>query len=175
MGSRDIQVKDKIVRFGKVYEIFKIKNKKIEDKEEKIIYFKPIYKHDQKCEIVCSIPLKNLKKTKIRKPLMKDELLKLLKYVSKRPKKKKTKVDLNRSKKHLISNDPKKITKVLKKLWLDKQNEDTNFTPSKRAAFNVAINRLKEEVAYVFDISIKEATEILKNTIKGEMPPQLEA
>jgi RNA polymerase-interacting CarD/CdnL/TRCF family regulator len=164
--KKPFQVGDKILDFGQVYRIFKIKNKKgPRGKSQKSIFFRPYFKTPQNKSTICSIPIKNLKKAKIRRPISKRELQKLIRKLSRDPRDKKP-IATAKAKEALNKNDPFKTAQVLKKLWLDKIDESTNFTRAKKDVFNLAIKRLVEEVAYVSNTSITKAQLMIKTSLK---------
>lgn len=148
----DFQSGDVLVRFGKVYKIFKVKK----NKKQKSIYYKPLYVRTKRNnELICSIPLQNIKQTKIRRPLSKakfeDFLISLNKLM-----KDETKVDL-KDKEIFYSINLTKKSKVLRKLWKAKHNLDRKISATEKNFFNRLIESTKEELAYLFEIDPDQA------------------
>lgn len=164
-----LKVGDKIIRFGKVYEIFKLaKEENLETgKEEEVIYFKPVYESQESQTLICSIAISNLELTDIRRPLPEKEIDELLDFL-------RSKIEMKnrfntRSAKELIkSNEPKKIAMILKKLAIVRRDPDTNFTYTKKRLFKSALKKLQEEVALVKGISTKEAQEMILEILKKQ-------
>ena len=152
-NKKSFRVGDKIVDFGQVNRIFKIK--------EKIIFFRPYFKTKQNKTSTCSIPLKNIVKTNIRKPISKKELEQLLKSLSKKSDLK-TPINITRVKGILNLNDPHETARILKSLWMEKNDESTNFTKTRESVFKIAANRLVEEVALVNGVTLGKAEKQIK-------------
>lgn len=156
---------DKIVHFGKVFRIFKIKKQKgITGKKEKVIFFGPYFKNKENKSLAYSIPLKSIDKTKIRKPISKKELKNLLEKFLKKSEIE-TPVDLIQAREELKLNDLCKNVQTLKRLWREKNNELTNFTKSKQDVFRLSIKQLVEEVAFVSGLSPAKAKEKIKKAL----------
>ena len=93
MQKKKFKVGDKIVEFGQVFRIYKIE--KIRDSNgelERAIFFRHYYQRRNIATLVCSIPIKNVEKTKMRKPISQKEFRLLIKKL-----KKKRKIEKNRS------------------------------------------------------------------------------
>ena len=163
--KRQFGVGDKIVEFGQVFRIFKIKRQKnAEGKRERLIFFRPYFKDKKDNSIIYSIPSKSIQKTNIRRPLTKRELRKLLKELSEKVEVKR-KINIIKAKEILNSNDPHKIVRVLRRLWADKNDQSTNFTKSKKDVFKLSIKRLVEETAYIEKLPLKTAKEKIKEAL----------
>jgi len=164
--SKSFKVGDKIIDFGQVYRIFKIeKRKSAKNKKEEVIHFKPHYKTKQNKDLVCSIPVKNIGLTNIRKPISKSRTEKLLKKLSEKENKKKP-INTTQAKEKLRLNEPETTAQILKGLWLDKQDKSTNFTGNKRNLLDLLMKRLVEEVAFVFGISVAQARKKMERRLK---------
>lgn len=165
-AKKTFKVGDKIVDFGQVCLIFKTKKRKNpEGKEEKVIFFRPYFKNDRNRTLLCSIPLKNIKKTKIRRPISKKQLAKLLKSLSQKTKDKKP-INLPRLKEILSLNEAQKTAEVLRTLWAIKMDETTTFTKSRKDIFTKAMRRLVEEVAFVGSLPPEKAKEKIKKALE---------
>lgn len=165
--NKTFKIGDKIVRFGQVYRIFKIKNTKSKDRGEKVILFRPYFKTKENRSLIYSIPIDSIDKTNIRKPISKKELRQLLKELSKRPDVK-TPIDISKTKERLTLNDPYENVQILKRLRGEKNDESTNFTKSRHDVFKLAIGRLVEEVAFVSGVSLIKARKKIKTALGEE-------
>lgn len=166
--SKSFEVGDKIVDAGRVYRIFKIESKKgAKGKKEKVIHFKPYYKTKQDRNLVCSIPVKNISLTHIRKPISKNRMRKLLKKLSKKENKKKI-TNTTLAKEKLRLNKPETILQILKRLWLDKQDKSTSFSSNKKNLLKLSMKRLVEEAAFVLNIPLPQARKRIKRILRRE-------
>lgn len=164
--KKSFKVEDKIIDFGQVYRIFKIKKQKnAKGKEEKVIFFRPYFKTKQNRTLVCSIPVKNIVKANIRRPISKKELRQLLRELSKKIDIE-TPINVSRAREILNLNDPHKTAQILKSLWLEKNDESTNFTKTRESVFGLAIKRLIEEVAFVNGVSVGKARRQIKTALE---------
>lgn len=162
---KNFAVGDKIINFNKVYIIFKIIKEKIKDKKEQIISFKPFFKNEKKNSLTFSIPVNNIDKTNIRKPLSKKELKQLLNELSKTPDIE-TPIEIDKINDDLNSNDPNIHVQILKCLWREKNDETTNFTKTRSDVLGLTIKLLLEEVALVSGVSLEKAEEKIKTALK---------
>jgi RNA polymerase-interacting CarD/CdnL/TRCF family regulator len=159
------KVGDKIINFNKVYRIFKITKQKKEGRQEQVISFRPYFQTKEKKSLTFSIPVANIDKTNIRKPVSKKELKRLLTELSKISKIK-TPIDITKTRGELSLNNPNIHIQILKCLWKEKNDETTNFTKSKSEILGLAIKLLTEEVALVNGISLKKAEKKIKATLQ---------
>ncbi len=163
-----LEVGDKIVRFGRVFEVFDVTKEKnpCSGEEEEIIHFKPVYATQANQTLVCAIPIKNIERTNIRLPMSDEEveaLLKMMKGTVDDPTKR---FNTRQAKEVLKSNDPEKIALILKRLAVVRRDPDTNFTYTKKRIFRQAMKRLQEEIALVKEIEIEEARDLLARILK---------
>ena len=165
------KVGDKIVRFGQIYRIFKIKKqKRAKDKEEKIIFFRPYLKVRKNRALTCSIPANNIDKTNTRRPISKKELRLLLKKLSMRSDIEKP-INLVQAKGALGLNDIDETVQVLKSLWVEKKEKLTNFSESRKSVFKLLMKQIGDEVVFVSGISFVDARKKIKNALeKSRMP-----
>lgn len=165
-----ISVGDPLVRFSTIYEVFEIKEKKLQDAVRRIVFYKQVYALRQNDTLVCSIPEDSLDKTNIRQPLPESEIDQLLNDLS-NPEVEQISFKRNSAAKRLNDNVAQEIVRVIKNLWVDMQNEGRNFSMSKKSTFVAARKRLAQEVAYVKSLSIEEAEELIEDklTKAGEM------
>ncbi|MCH7640789.1 hypothetical protein IID22_01125 [Patescibacteria group bacterium] len=155
----NFKVGDKIVDSGQVFRIFKIKKQKNDDGElERVVYFKPYYPNTKNSGVICSIPLKNIEKTEIRKPLSTDEVKRLFRKLKKR-KKFEENTDINKTKELLKGNDPVTNVDLIRILWIEKKHNAEYFSKNKRDVYNLAIDRFAQEFALVKGLSLEKAKE----------------
>lgn len=165
-NNEQFKIGDKIIRSGRVYRIFKIKNKKNgEGKKQKIVFFRPYFKKRKNGSLICSLPVANIDKESIRRPISKKELRQLLKKLSQKLKLK-TKVEVSRVKDVLKKSDPHKAAKFLKCLWIEKSDESINLTKSKQEVLKLLIRYLVEEIALVGNISLAKARNKIKTSLE---------
>lgn len=168
-NTQSFKVKDKIVRFGKVYEIFKISQEKHPEtgELEEIIHFRPGYETQANQTLTCSIAVSNLDLTNIRKPMSEKEVDELLEYLGSELEMK-GRFNTRSAKETIKSNEPKKIALILKKLAIVKKDPDTNFTYTKKRLFKRALSRLQEEVALVKNLQLEEAQELILKLLQQQ-------
>lgn len=163
--DKPLEVGRKIVDFGRVCRIFKIENKKnTKGERKKIIHFNHFFKSPQNLGSTYSIPIENIKKANIRRPISSKELRSLIKKLSQKTKIQES-VTAIRVKGILGENSAHKTAQVLKRLWLEKNDETASFTKAKRDLLELTIGRLVEEVAFVDKISILKAREKIKESL----------
>jgi RNA polymerase-interacting CarD/CdnL/TRCF family regulator len=147
--NKNLGTGDKIVDLGRVYRIFKVKKRRgAKGALEKVLHYRPYFKTDKNKDVVCTIPLKNIKLANIRKPISQRQLGKIFQMLSAKPNGKKA-VKAVKLKSEINLNDPFKTARALKKLWLDKVDQSTSFTLAKKRVYKAAVRRLTEEVAFV--------------------------
>lgn len=158
--NHQFKVGDKIIDFGQVCKIFEIK--------KKTLFYRPYYKIKRNKEVVCSIPVKNVDKAKIRKPIGKKRVKEIFNRLSDLQKINGP-IQTIKLREKLRLNDAFKTAQVLKTLCLDKNDESTNFTIPKREVFDLAMKRLVEEVAFVKKISLATARKRIKKALLGKI------
>lgn len=155
---KKLKVGDRIVHFGSLYRIFKIK--------KKVLFYKPLFKKPVNKTVVRSLPLDNVDQTDIRRPLSRYKLRQLLKNFSKIPDLKNP-VNLVHAKSLLGLNAAYETAQVLKNLWREKKDPMANFSKSKEEVFKKSMRRLAEEIACIRNISLDEAREKIRSVLKG--------
>ena len=158
---------DKIIDAGFAYRIFEIKQStNLNGNEEKFIFYEPYFENEDSNSITCSIPITSIEKTCIRKPISKKGLEDMLSILSESPNGEKNQVNTTVFREVLRSNDAQKTAEIVKLLWMDKEDELTNFSRQKRDVFQQAMKRLTEEIALVAEISLAEAQEKIKEALE---------
>lgn len=152
------KVGDKIVENGRVYKIFKIENGSEQD--EVTIYFRPVF--DEGTGLIGSIPVENIDDGEFRDPATVSEVNSTLKVLSKKGPSE-LRVDTDEMDDKLKENDIQASAQVANLLWIDKKNEDTSFSPTKRRLFKKAIRTVSEEYANAKDTSLEKAEEKIRS------------
>jgi RNA polymerase-interacting CarD/CdnL/TRCF family regulator len=145
-----------LVKFGKIYKISDKEEKIVNNKKKTVLYYKRYKPKNDREKITCSIPLSNLDKAKIRKPLSKSKLKEFIELLKKNMKTAK-KINVNRSKDAIYTNEIEGKAGILKRLWLEKRNPDKKLSYSKKQLFSRLIDSITEEMAFIFNISTKKA------------------
>jgi RNA polymerase-interacting CarD/CdnL/TRCF family regulator len=159
-------VGSKIVERGKVYKVYKILEKQIEGKTERVIYYKPYFINTRNDTLICSIPETSLKDTKIRTPISEEKVKEVFVSMKKRIRITKP-LDTSEAKDTLNLNDIDKSVRVLKKYWREKKRNSDKFTKTKKDVLEMAIRRIVEEIALVENLSLEKAEEVILNSLGG--------
>ena len=149
------QVDDVLVKFGKLYKIFQIKTKEIENK--KVAYYKPIFIKNKRDEMICSIPLANISQAFFRKPLSKTDYQEFLSNLSKKRESFKEKVLIKSFSDLSGSDNLEKKSLLLSHLWYRKQHPDINLSTSEQNLFADLIESVLEELAFVLGLNLETA------------------
>lgn len=165
-----VAVGDPLIRFSTVYEVFDIKEKKQRGSVRRVVFYKQLYAQHKNDTLICSIPEENLDKANIRQPLSEREIDKLLDNLTD-PEVEQISFKRNPVAKRLNDNIAREIVGVIKNLWAEIQDNEKAPSKSKRTMLASACNRLAQEVAYVKDLSIGEAEELIEAQLSkaGEM------
>lgn len=164
-SKNDYKKGDFLIDFGQVFKIIKVENIKTANGPDKLLIFKPYYKTQNESEITSSLPVKNIDRTTIRKPLSKKELQAILAILSSQKIKAEV-VDVLTAKSMLNLNDPKLAAETIRKLYLEKINQDLKFTSSKKYVYQLLISRLAEEVALVYKLDLDKAIAKVEKKLK---------
>lgn len=153
---------DVFIRFGKIYQIFKIETKKIAGGSEQVIFYKKLFP-GKNGEIICSIPMDNLERIKIRKPYSKKEIKDFFKFLKQDPDPKK---EFNfKLIKDPYSFDLDDVAAIIKKLRLEEKNPKITLTFSKRDLLTILFDSIKEEIAYVLELDLNKAEEKINSAL----------
>lgn len=157
------KVGDYLVDFGQVFRIIKIDTSPL----GQLLVFVPHFSPDGQAQVTSSIPIANLDKTTIRLPLDKKTLNQVLLLLSdKKIKNDLQVIDVLTAKSVLNQNDPQEIAKTIRKIYLEKSKSDGKFTGSKNYIYQLLIDRLSEETALVFNLSLDKAQAKITNLLK---------
>lgn len=159
--NEKFKVGDMIVKYGEVCKIVKIEKRKNDngDKDD-ILHYKPIFSEYKAREVMYSIPARNISLTTIRKLISKKEMRKLIKNLSKS-------VEIDEEitiveyTERFKSNDPHEIADVLKEIWVEKQEEETDVGKAKDDLYKASVKILVEEVAFLKNTTVAEAEKLI--------------
>lgn len=172
--KRQFKVGDKVVDFGQVYMIYKIKkDKNLEGKKEDCIYYKPYFKSEKNQSLVCSIPKSSVEEANLRKPAPRKKISKVLKLLG-QGLNGETTINITKASTYLKESDPVETARLLKLLWLEKQDEEKKLSTRKRTMYQDAMRYLVEEIAVVQNISLKKAREKISRRLKKICPAKPE-
>lgn len=150
MDKNLFKVGDKLVEEGKIYQIYKIK--------KGILFFKPFFEEDKDTLLISSIPIDNISKTNIRKPVSKKEINQAIKSLSVKQQAE-FPIDINMARTMLNLNEVKQIVLILKRLWIEQKDPNRNFATSRKNIFKIALKQLAEELALLSHTSTKKASQ----------------
>ncbi|KKQ52750.1 hypothetical protein A2865_04120 [Candidatus Woesebacteria bacterium RIFCSPHIGHO2_01_FULL_39_17] len=156
--SNTTEVGTKLIDGGVVYIVYKILKEKLQDKEERIIHYKPYFKNVYNSTLVCSIPESSILNTDLRIPASKKEIKELLFYLSVKLRKNKE-LDLDDASAILSLNNISDAAYVIRKFWKESLKKGVDFKKSKKDLLKKAINMIIEEVALVTKTSPDSARE----------------
>lgn len=162
--TKKFSVGDALVRFGKVYKVCDVKEKQRKDLKQRIIYFKPVFINRQNDTLVCSIPESNIDVANIRAPLSKSEIEGLLSELG-HPEVEEMSFKRYSAEKKLDENKAEEIIKILKNLWLEMQNDEQSFSPSKKSLYFAARRRLAQEIAFVKSLELEDAEQLIDDQL----------
>jgi RNA polymerase-interacting CarD/CdnL/TRCF family regulator len=168
--DKNFKVGDKIVRFGRVHEVFKIEEEKDFETEEmqEVIYFRPMYESSSSRDLICAIPVKNIDKTNMRRPMSDEKLKELMDLMDEKVEDPTKRFNTRQAKEVLKSNNPKKIALIMKRLAVVRRDPDTNFTYTKKRLYRKGMKRLQEEIALIKDMEISETRKMLEKLLKKQ-------
>lgn len=160
----NFQVGDKLVRFSNLYTITEIKEQQSDGENVQVLFFEPLYKNQRNETLVCSIPVNNIERTNIRRPLTEEELGALLSQLADP-----TVIEISFKRnivlKRLNENEADELVEIIKNLWIEKTDDARNFTVTKRNMFQSAVKKLSQEIAFVREISLEDATQLIIDTL----------
>ncbi len=158
---------DVLVEHGKLYEVVKVAKKVGFNGEEKIhVFFKPLFETNENRTLSCNIPLENLVKANIRRPVGKNEMHKILQFDLNLGNFLNQDFDIAYAKEILKKNDPKASAQLAKSIWQEIKDDIESATKSKKDIFTLSIQSLTQEVAYTFGITLEKAEAKLHNALK---------
>jgi RNA polymerase-interacting CarD/CdnL/TRCF family regulator len=169
-NKHQLKVGDKVVDLGQVYRIYKIKkDRNLEGEKEDYICYKPYFKSAKNQSLVCSIPKSNVEEANLRKPVSKKKIGETLKLLGQKSNSDTT-IELTKARGYLRENDPAETARLLKLLWLEKQDEEKELSNSKKKVYQSAMRYLVEEIAVVQNIGLKKAKKKVVRRLKKVCP-----
>lgn len=146
-----------LVKFGKIYKIFKVQTMTEKDFDKKVIYYKPLFISNRREDMTCSIPLENLSKASLRKPFSKSEFKVFLANLSKRGEEFKEKLNVRNMSELVFSDDLKQKSKILSHIWYRQHHPDLTVSTSETNFFQELMDSILEEFAYVMELDLAQA------------------
>lgn len=163
-GKSKLKVGSRIVEQGKVFRIFKIELRGNGEGEQRILHYKPLFNTGPDTQIVCTIPEENLQDASIRSPAKKNFVKEILDSLT-NWKRTREEYETDDAKDILKENDLEKTAGVLKAFWKEKYNSET-ITKGKRDVLETAVERMREEVAYVTNTTPEKAEKKIMSALK---------
>ena len=160
------KVGTKLIDGGVVYEVYKILSEKLQDKEERIIHYRPYYKNVTNNTLQCSVPESKLLVTALRSPVSKHDIDELFFYLSAKLKQNRE-LEIDDAAAILSMNNIREIAFVIKKYWKESIKNGIDFKKSKKDLLEKAIDMITEEVALVTDLSLDNAREKITSALNG--------
>ncbi|HLE49474.1 MAG TPA: hypothetical protein VI819_05590 [Patescibacteria group bacterium] len=153
------KVGDKIIEFDQIFQIFKIEYQKNGDGEkEPVMFFKTYFEEGILNPVVCSIPIKNLSLTDIRKPISKKELKIILNKLNSGRILIKF-INVDQIKDMLKTRNLYDVVNVIKILSKEEKDNPEKFNRNKKVLFESAVKILAQEYALVNRTEMKNARE----------------
>ena len=160
----NFKIKDIIIDHNQPCKIFKITKRK-----PARIFFKPYPTPKNDNNLISSIPIDNIDKAFIRKPINKKRVKKLLKTLSQNihPKPKSDTNNTTKNKIKLLScYNPFDSVELIKILLIKKSGKNTNYPTSNEKDFQTCIQNLAKEIAVVKKSSFQKEKANLMSIIK---------
>ncbi|KKQ98771.1 MAG: hypothetical protein UT24_C0001G0052 [Candidatus Woesebacteria bacterium GW2011_GWB1_39_12] len=166
--SNKTEIGTKLIEKGVVYEVFKILKQKLQDqdKEERIIHYKPYFKNVYNNTLICSIPESSILSCNLRTPASKEEIRELFFYLSVKSKKNKE-LDIDDASAILSLNNIRETAYVIRKYWKESLKKGIDFKKSKKDLLKKAIDMIIEEVALVTKTSPDGAREKITSALNS--------
>ena len=164
---------DVLINSGRMYKVFKFTEKKFNNELQSYMCYKQLYANKQRGSITCSIPVASIGETKIRKPHTKEQLQKLITFLKELKVDVTEAVDTKTTADIVYSSQLKKKAELLKRLWFEKKIK-SGLSHTKNKIFSKLITTLREEIAYMFDLSLKKAEDKVLVTLNGLKVPEVE-
>lgn len=158
---------DILIEFGTAYKIFKVeKQKNLGGEIEPFIFYKPCFETLQNQTVICSIPVSNLNKTNNRRPLSQGDIVQLLELLTK-PLEVKIPISIGKAREILESNDAFRVTRLIKRLWFEKNHSLKNLSKTRDSLYLRALKHLIQEIAVVLDFTPEKAKQEILAKLKS--------
>jgi len=151
----NIKVGSRIIECGKVYTVYKIEERLVGDKTQRIIFYKPHFVNSNYGTVICSMPEDNLTEANVRQPISTAELKEIIGKLSAKPQE--LVLDAIDAKLTLNGNDIYKSVEILKVYWKEKNENKDAFSKSKKDILELAFEKVIEEVAVVKGVTLDAA------------------
>ena|SRR3972149_5982504 len=164
--KKKYKIGDNIIELGKVFHIFKVVKTKSKDGAiERVLYFKPLFGEGSSASLICSIPSKNIKLTKIRKPINIKQLKELISRFGDKSITLKTEPGSD-YKEYINSNDPVDTVDLIRHLHSERKKSPDNFSSSKDHILKTSKDKLVQEFALVARTTLEKAKEKIDLALK---------
>lgn len=157
--NSDHKVGDVLVKFGKLYKIFKIKQQQDEEATQDIAYYKPVFVKSKREEMICSIPLSNISGAMLRRPIEKSKFEVFLNNLVEKKDMIEEKLQIKTMGDLVHSEDLEQKSKIIAHLWMKKQDPEVKVSTSEFNFLNELIESVAEELAFAYDLDPKSAQE----------------
>lgn len=158
---------NKIIENGKVYIIFKVETVINDGHAEKIIHYRPHYDSNKVYStLICSIPERNIISSNIRKPVSQNKLNDVITYISKEFEGDEITINLIKANEKFRLNSVYDTASVIKQCVAKQKYIGEDFNFNKKGLLGDAVDMILEEVALVYQISLKEALQKIKIAAK---------
>jgi len=156
---------DALVRFGRVYQIFKIKDKKVKGEKQPVLFYKRVFP-GRAGNVTCSIPAANLNKIETRRPHLKKDFTEFFKVLKKTTLSEDEDLKINgiKNPQNLDFSDQ---AILIKKLWLEKKDPAIKTSFSKKNLLSSLLRSVKEELAYVYQLDLDAAQEKIESMLNS--------
>lgn len=159
-------VGDIFFRFNKPFKVVDIKDNL---KDVSCIFYEPVFKDNRNRSTIWSTPIKSLDEINYRLPTPKDKLKKLVKNLKEYPEDT-TYLSANQILEFIKENNIEQIANIIKMLHFEKSNPDKVMALTKKDYLQKSLEILTAEIAVVYEISLKEAEELIFSKLSQMTP-----
>lgn len=171
MADASFKKGDIIIGYGRAYLITKVADKEnLEGETEPHLFYKPFFKNRRTKTLEATMPVSSFDKTNKRLIISKTKAKEILAELHEVT----TEVDFaaaNKADSILRDNDPHEVAALIRELWFEKVDPDTNFSYSKKVIYEKAMRQLRQEIAIVYDIEPEKAEEKIESYLKKNPVP----
>jgi len=164
-GNSKLKVGSRLVEQGKVFRVFRIETRGNGAGEQRILHYKPLFNTGPDAQIICTIPEEKLDDASIRPPVKKNFIKEILVSLT-TWKHSKDEYETEDAKDILKENDLVKTAGILKAFWKEKYNSEETITKGKRDILEIAVERMREEIAYVTNTTLEKAEKKIMSALR---------
>lgn len=158
LNTLSLAVGDLIVRHGKVLKVSQVKKDSID--------LQPYFNFKESHGLTYSVQLQNSNNVSLRKPVSREKAEQLLVSISKQPSQT-LEINLLETKSALNTNELAETLKVLRKLWLEKQDKSGFLAGGKLGIYQQAMIQATQEIAAAKGILLEQAELLILSTLKN--------